>query len=398
MRGGRGRGAVAGVGRPVLRALVLAAGIGVALVAVTWGRVAPVAVAAVMPVVLLLYTCLFALDDAGVGALLRGWVGDDIVRGLTLPAALLLLLYGYCLAGGGNPFDSTGIVLPSILLLPVVAAVARPVAARIDGVDLALLLLFLAPLPTLRLPADAELPLGGGGFDTATRMVMLIVALYGFVCLRGLPGVGLFRRPAWRHLWTTLWVWLAFLALCLAVGLATGFVTYVGHPPPTWAAFQGGAHHLFRILLHTALFEELFFRGLLQTMVARLIHQAGRWRPAWQWGAILLTPLAAVAGALLTGGYRWLPAAMVAVLFAAAHRLERREAGGLGNYTALAIVGSGFGLVHLHTGSIVFVALAIVAGWAYGYLYLRTRRLLYPVLVHTLINASPMLLGVALVR
>ena len=46
----------------------------------------------------------------------------------------------------------------------------------------------------------------------------------------------------------------------------------------------------------------------------------------------------------------------------------------------------------------VFVALAIVAGWAYGYLYLRSRAILYPVLVHTLINASPMLFGLALVK
>jgi len=52
----------------------------------------------------------------------------------------------------------------------------------------------------------------------------------------------------------------------------------------------------------------------------------------------------------------------------------------------------------LHAGSIIFVALAIVARWAYGYLYFRTRQLLYPVLVHTLINASPMLLGVVPVK
>jgi len=182
------------------------------------------------------------------------------------------------------------------------------------------------------------------------------------------------------------------------VGLATGFVTYVGHAPLTGSGLQHDVQRFLRILLHTALFEELLFRGLLQNMVARRIRRAGGWRLAWSWGLVLLTSVAGVAGYTLTGGYRWLPAVMVIALFVAAYRLERRGSTPLGGYTALAITGSAFGLVHLHTGSIVFVALAIVAGWAYGYLYLRTRQLLYPVLVHTLINASPMLLGVALVK
>jgi len=380
------------------RALLVAAAIACALVVATWGRVAPAGVAAALPVVVLLYGLLFALGDEAVGGAVRRWVAGRLGAASLLPAALLLLLYGYGLAGGGAPLGGGGLLLPTLLLWPALFALGRPATAEIDTLDLAALLLFIAPLPSLRLAADTELPWGGGGFDSATRVVMLTLALYGFGVLRGLSGVGVAVRPTWRHLATTLWVWLAFLALCLVVGLATGFVTYVGHPAPTWAGVQHGCQKSLRILLHTALFEELLFRGLLQNGVAQVVHRAGRWRPAWGWGLLLLAGGAAIGGHTLTGGYRWLPAAMVVLLFAAAHRLERRGGAPLGDYTALAITGSAFGLVHLHAGSIVFVSLAIVAGWAYGYLYLRSRQLLYPVLVHTLINSSPMLLGVALVK
>ena len=282
------------VRRAVLPTTVLAG----LLLAVTWGRTAPLHLMAGVAMLLLLYGTLFAIGQEEVAARLRGWISGRSGRSLVLPAVLIALLYGYCAVGGGNPLQGSGLVLPSLLLLPVLVLVRRE-GEGTAAHDLAALLLFLIPLPTLRLPVDAEIPLGGGGFDSATRMVMVVVAVYAFVVVRGMRSVGMVVAPRMRPLATTLWVWLAFFALCFVVGTATGFVTYVGHGEVTVEAVRSGVQHAVRVLLHTALFEELFFRGLLQNMVAQRIARFGRWRPVWRVALAVLLPLALVAGITL---------------------------------------------------------------------------------------------------
>lgn len=381
------------------RGLIPTAVLALLLVAVTWGKSSGRELAVAVPVFCLLYGSLFTLGQEAIAARLREWIGGHTGRALALPVALIVLLYTYCAVGGGNPLQRSGLMLPSLLLLPVLLChqaqeKGRPIGDR----DLACLILFLVPLPALHLPVSAEIPFGGGGFDSATRVVMIVVGVYAFVVMRGLAEVGAVVAPRWRGLATTMAVWLAFFGLCFVVASATGFVTYVGYEPMTVAAMRDGVRHFLRILLHTALFEELFFRGLLQNMVAQRIAQAGKWRVVWRVGLAVLLPIALGAGFTLGGAFGWLPAAVCCALFGAAYLLERRGRERVGTYTALALVGSTFGLVHYHAGSLVFVALAMVAGWAYGYLYLRTRNLLYPVLLHTLINSSPMFFGLALVK
>jgi len=383
------------VRRAVLPTVVLAG----LLLVVTWGRTAPRDLAVAVPLFLVLYGALFAVGQEPVAQRLRGWIADHTMRALALPVMLIALLYGYCAVGGGNPVQRTGLVLPAVLLLPVLALHARRVrGAAIGGADLAILVLFVIPLPSLRLPVDAEIPFGGGGFDSATRVVMVVTAVYAFVVIRGLPEVGAVVAPRLRPLATTLWVWLAFFALCFVVGNATGFVAYVGHGAVTADGIRGGVQHFVRVLLHTALFEELLFRGLVQNMLAQGLRQAGEWRPAWRIGLAVLLPIALVAGVTLGGAFAWLPATACGLLFAAAYLLERRGRQPVGAYTALAVVGTAFGLVHYHAHSVVFVTLAILAGWAYGYLYLRTHNLLYPTLAHALLNNSPLIFGLALVK
>jgi len=381
----------------VRRGLIPAGVLAGLLVAVTWGKTPARDLAVAVPVFLVLYGLLISLGQEAVAQRLREGIGGHTGRALALPVVLVALLYGYCAVGGGNPLQGTGLILPSLLLLPILVLLGRSGEA-IAASDFAALLLLLIPLPGLRLPVDAEIPFGGGGFDTATRVVMVVTAVYAFVVIRDLRSVGAVVAPRLRPLGTTLWVWLVFFVLCFVVGSATGFVTYVGHGEMTVAAVRSGVQHFVRVLLHTALFEELFFRGLWQNMVAQRLAQAGQWRPAWRIGFAVLLPLALVAGLTLGGAFVWLPATACGLLFAAAYWLERRGREPVGAYTALAVVGSAFGLVHYHAGSVVFVSLAIVAGWAYGYLYLRTRNLLYPTLAHALINNSPLIFGLALVK
>ncbi len=57
-----------------------------------------------------------------------------------------------------------------------------------------------------------------------------------------------------------------------------------------------------------------------------------------------------------------------------------------------------FGLVHYHAGSIIFVGLAAIGGWAYGYTYIKTKNVFYAALVHTLVNTSALMFGLELAK
>ncbi|MGD2063573.1 MAG: CPBP family intramembrane metalloprotease [Nitrospirota bacterium] len=371
----------------------------VLLVAVTWGMVPGHELVVGVPVFCVLYGALFTVGQEGIATRLRGWIGTSAGRAFLLPAAMIALLYGYCAVGGGNPVQGTGLILPSLLLFPVfLCHQAREMGRPIEGRDIACVALFLVPLSAFRLPVEAGIPYSGGGFDSAVRVVILVIAVYAFVVVRGVTEVGAVVTPQWRPLVATVGIWFAFFALCFVVATATGFLAQVARGAPTVEGIRDGVRQFLKILLHTALFEELFFRGLLQNMAAQRIARAGDWRPAWRGGLAVLLPLAVVAGVTLRGAHPWLPPAACGIVFGAAYLLERRGGERLGAYTALAVVGSAFGLVHYHAGSQVFITLAIIAGWAYGYAYLRTRNLIYPVLIHTLINSSPILVGLALVK
>jgi len=388
------------ISAPVLRrALLPTSVLAAALVAVTWDTSGSRELVAAVAVFAILHAVLFTVGQGPVAAGLHRWIGESSGRALALPAALIALLYGYCAVGGGNPVQRTGLVLPAVLLLPVLALHARRgEGERLGAADLAVLVLLLVALPDLRLPVNADLPFSGGGFVSATRVAMMAVVVYAFVAVRGVREVGAVVAPRRRPLVATLGMWLVLLPVCFVAATIGGHISYVGHGPVTIAALRHDVRECLFILLHTAVFEELLCRGLFQNMVAQCLAQTGQWRAAWRVALAMFLPLALAAGYTLNVGYGWLPAAGCLVLFAAADRLERRGGRRLGEYAALAIVGTAFGLAHYHAHSVAFIALAMIAGWTNGYLYLRTRNLLYPVLLHALINSSPVFFGLALVK
>ncbi len=152
------------------------------------------------------------------------------------------------------------------------------------------------------------------------------------------------------------------------------------------------------VFLHTAIFEELFFRGLLQNLLAKRIYQSQKWLLFWKWGIIILLILSILTGCLMKGNYGWIiPSATIAI-FIAAYLIEKKKIDIIGTYTSLAITSVIFGIVHFHAGSIVFVALASIAGWAYGYTYLKTKNVFYAALVHSLVNNTYLLLGIELLK
>ena len=94
----------------------------------------------------------------------------------------------------------------------------------------------------------------------------------------------------------------------------------------------------------------------------------------------------------------WFPALITLLLFFAAFAIERSGVSTKGTYTALAITSVIFGLVHYHSGSIIFVGLASIGGWAYGYTYIKTKNVFYAALVHALVNSSHLIFGIELLK
>jgi len=86
------------------------------------------------------------------------------------------------------------------------------------------------------------------------------------------------------------------------------------------------------------------------------------------------------------------------ILFLAAAGLSNMFTGFQHHYLALAITSCIFGLVHWHSGSVIFVGFAMIGGWAYGYVYWRTKNVFYAALLHALVNISPMLMGLQLMK
>ncbi|RMF82451.1 MAG: CPBP family intramembrane metalloprotease [Nitrospirae bacterium] len=342
---------------------------------------------------LLLYTALFGLGADRGAAAVGSWIAaGSPLRALLLPAAALATALACGLAAGGRPGGGL-LTAAALLLLPSLLLALRR-GAPIGALEVVALALAGAPLPGLKAGLDTGMPAGDGSVDAALRLASLVALLHAAAAARGIAGVGLSRRPRLRPLAATAGTWLGFFLLCLAVATAAGAVRYTGHPPPTWAGAHRALLKLARIALHVALFEELLFRGLLQRTVALALAAPGRPEAAWRRGLALLLPLSAAAGLALRGP-AWAPPLACLALFLACRRTAARDPAGA---AAVALVGTAFGLVHFHAGSALFVALAIVAGGVYGELYRRYQALAYPILIHTLINASPLIFGLGLAK
>ena len=226
----------------------------------------------------------------------------------------------------------------------------------------------------------------------------MLTSVYAFVTVRGLHGVGFFPEFKLKSLFTAIWVWLAFYGFVFIVGYSVNFIKITGHESFSIDLVAKIALALITTFLHTALFEELFFRGLLQNMLAKRISQAKTWITFWKWGLAILVPLAILVGYTLKGGMQWFPALVTLLMFLAAFFIEKSGKFKMGLYTALAITGVLFGLVHYHSGSIIYIGFACIAGWAYGYTWIKTENVFYAALVHTLVNSSAIIFGLELMR
>ena len=357
------------------------------------------AVLLALPVFIVLYFLLFSIGKEQVSTRFRTWLSNDIKKVVVFPAVLIFLYFGYVYLTGQNPFQGAVSMVPYLLFFPVlVFAAGRRDQKKIDWLDFTTFVIFLLPITLIDAKPAGNLPESGNDFDSVYRIVMMLTAVYAFVVVRGLDDAGFFPEFSLKKLFTAMWVWLAFYGFVFIIGYSVDFIKFAGHETRNAELLSKITLALITTFLHTALFEELFFRGILQNLLAKRIGQSAGWAVFWRWGFGILLLLALLVGYTLDGNWQWCPAAVTAAMFLAAFYIERSGVFAHGVYTSLAITGVIFGLVHYHSGSIIYIGFACIAGWAYGYTWIKTKNVFYAALVHALVGTSTLIFGLELMK
>lgn len=354
-----------------------------------------------VPYFVVLYFIFFSIGKDVVLVRMAKWIGHDFVKTMVFPVLLVLIYVSYLLLNKQNDFLGLLPVVLYLITAPALMFVLRKVTynnSKINWTDFTAFVLFLLPTVFISGGYQGNLPFKGNGFDSVYRIAIILTTVYTFVILRKLEDVGFFAVLNWKYILTALWVWLVFYLFVMIVGYPVDFIKITGYEVVGYALLKKIGVALVITFLHTAIFEELFFRGILQNMLSKRIGQAKSWKVFWQWGLAILIPLAVCVGYTLKGGMQWFPALMTLIIFGAAFAIERTSKNGFGVYTALAITSVIFGLVHYHSGAIVYIGFACVAGWAYGFTYIKTNNVFYSALVHTLVNCSTLIFGLEFVK
>jgi len=352
-----------------------------------------------LPFFIVLYFFFFLIGKEEITVRMKGWIGSDVRRMLIFPILLLLLYSLSILLNGQNPLQGTLGLVPYLVVFPVLYYLARRHRdQKIDWIDFTALMIFLLLTNYIKVEPSGNLPFTGKDFGSVYKMALILIAVYSFGTLRGLDNIGFVPVLNFKFLWIAIWVWFVFYLFVVIVGYGVDFIKYVGHESITQGLLYKIGLTLVVTYLNTAIFEELFFRGILQNMLTKRIGQAKTWRIFWLWGLIISIPLALLVGYTLKGGMQWFPALMVLLIFIAAYFIEQAGKNNSGAYTGLAITSALFGLVHYHSGAIIYIGFACVAGWAYGYTYIKTKNVFYSAIVHTLVNSSVLIFGLEFVK
>jgi len=271
----------------------------------------------------------FALGFDRVVDLLRELGRSNRVR-LTL-MGFLLMVPGLIilLSEGGHITMRRFVSLALYISVPIlILAGWGPAGTRPSWVDLAVLLLLWLPVELQYFERFWNLPSVNPSYVLAKTLGMEL-ALFCFVVVRRLDGVGYRFRLAGEDVTVGLVALLAFLSVGLPAALTTGFVRF----DPHWAGPGKWLLSALGIFFFIAVPEEVLFRGLIFNMLQRLIKQGGP-------------------------------------------------------YTALVISSIIFGLSHLNNppGDWRYVLLATLAGLCYAWAYLRTGSLLASSFTHAMVD------------
>src|SRR6266581_4437073 len=230
----------------------------------------------------------------------------------------------------GRPLRAAA--LPAVLLAPCLVYWSIPGVATLAGI---LRLVLYIGVPSV---LAVVLPRGRLRLVGDTLVVLCIwlplgldLLLYLMLVARGFDPAGLTLRVGARDVASATGSFAAFAAVGVPIGLRTGFLIFGVHDGAPLFGLAAGLV----ILIFTGLPEEVLFRGFIQTTLVRC---TGR-------------PLVGLVAASLV-----------------------------------------FGAAHLDNGPHApdwrYGVLATLAGLAYGWVYLRTRRILAPAIAHTLVDVT----------
>jgi uncharacterized protein len=347
-----------------------------------------------LPFFIISYYLFFSVGKDEVSSWLRRIIGNEVIRIIFFPAMLIAIYVIYIIINKENPVSGTFALVPYLIIFPVLMFLVRKKEiAKITWIDFTALIIYLLPTALLNVENEGNLPFMGNGFDSLYHIFLILGAVYSYKIIRGLSDVGFSPDFSLKSLWTSLWVWFSFYLFVFIIGYGVDFITISGYEATGKALLISISFTLISTFLHTAVFEELFFRGILQNMLTKRISQAKSWKTFWIWGLIILLPLALLVGYTLKGKMQWFPALMTAAIFTAAWYIENAKKESPGVYTALAVTSVIFGLVHYHSHAIIYIGFACLAGWAYGYTYIKTKNIFCSAIVHALVNCSDLFFG-----
>ena len=187
-----------------------------------------------------------------------------IAQLLAGPALLLFIVVAYAASSGLAVVPRLVAYAPYLLIPPLL--LARPLRTS-DATqqaplrELAIVFALWLPIEFRVLP---PVPLPAPNGNDLQKLVGLVEAMYLFLVVRPLPGIGYTYRLSARDVATALVVFLAYAAVALPIGLATGFIAL---RPELDATHLVG--HPLVIYLAIAVPEEFLFRGLLQNLLTQ---------------------------------------------------------------------------------------------------------------------------------
>lgn len=340
--------------------------------------------------VLIFFGLTFSMGNPQLIHLFEPFAEKKKERYLIIPLILIFLFYLFLLIHGKSPFKGSSALHGFLYVFPTLYFLAFP-KKEVGWSDLLIVFLILIPSTIIHFDGNSSLPFEGSGFGSVQKFILLIGAFYSFQYVRKLKGIGFVLTGNVSFFKTAIISWLLFVGFIYFIGFIYDFNLSQPFAPLSISLIILAIQELIRIYFGTALVEELFFRGLIQNILSQKIELDQAWKKYWMIGFGLFLVMSLLTGYALEPNLFWFPAVICTGLFSAAYYFENRKIAPLGTYTALAITSIFFGLVHFHAGSILFVGLASVAGWAYGYTYLKTKNVFYAALVHCLVNASEFL-------
>ncbi|MBI1924806.1 CPBP family intramembrane metalloprotease [Candidatus Poribacteria bacterium] len=302
--------------------------------------------AAEVIVSLVLFTALMVtyagMADAEIIARLQEWVGRRTFH-VFLPSIGLTLVTWTYIAFAGELTRRALLTTGIYLFVPIsLLWLDRKRPQRFTLWNLVAFLIIWWMIEWKLLPGTKIPPRQGLSFF---QLVALNIAIFSFLIVRGLEGVGyrlLPNRRDWGRACISLGLFCAFFAI--PIGLWTGFI----RPTVEWRPFWQFPFILLGIFFFTGIPEEFIFRGILYNLLAKTIQGKHR---------------------------QWIALAISSVIFGLAH---------LNNHKPPFIEVHLFGFQYPVPW--VYLVLATIAGWFYGLAYIRTGSILAAVLLHTMVD------------